>query len=256
LTLLDEIIAKTRDRVGARKRETPIDKLPGRQTEFRSLIDAIERSRGPPVIAEVKPRSPSAGILRRDLDVSAQAKAYEASGAVGISVLTEPEYFGGNLENLIKVRQNVSLPVLQKDFIIDDYQILESSSYGADAVLLIVSCLEDKLSDFTDLVEDIGLEALVECHSITEVEKAVTVGATLIGVNNRNFDTMKINLNLTKELAKYVPQDRILVSESGINTPDDVRFLIDSGAKAVLIGTVLMKAENVEQKLMELTGVQ
>jgi indole-3-glycerol phosphate synthase len=255
LTLLDEIIVKTRNRIETRRREIPIDKLPGRQTEFRSLIDAIERCRGPPVIAEVKPRSPSAGILRRNLDVSAQAKAYEAGGAVGISVLTEPDYFGGNLENLTNVRQSVTLPVLQKDFIIDDYQILESMAHDADAVLLIVSCLGDRLPDFIDLVEDIGLEALVECHSRTEVEKAVTAGATLIGVNNRNLDTMKINLNLTKELAKYVPQDRILVSESGINIPDDVRFLLGSGAKAVLIGTVLMKAENVEKKLMELRGM-
>jgi indole-3-glycerol phosphate synthase len=255
LTLLDEIIAKTRNRVEARKLEVPIDKLPGRQTEFRSLIDAIERCRGPPVIAEVKPRSPSAGILRQNLDIIAQAKSYEAGGAVGISVLTEPDYFGGNLENLIKVRQNVTLPVLRKDFIIDDYQILESMAYDADAVLLIVSCLGDRLPDFVDLVEDIGTEALVECHSMIEVEKAVTTGATLIGVNNRDLDTMKIDLNLTKELAKYVPQDRILVSESGINTPDDVRFLLDSGAKAVLIGAALMKAENVEQKLMELQGV-
>lgn len=256
MRLLDEIIAKTRNRVEARKREISLDKLPGRQTEFRSLIDAIERCRGPPVIAELKPRSPSAGILRQNLDVIAQAKSYEAGGAVGISVLTEPEYFGGNLENFIKVRQNVTLPVLRKDFIIDDYQILESMAYNADAVLLIVSCLGDRLPDFVDLVEDIGLEALVECHSRPEVEKAVTAGATLIGVNNRNLDTMEINLNLTKELAKYVLEDRILVSESGINTWDDVRFLLDSGAKAVLIGTALMKAENVEQKLMELRGVQ
>jgi len=255
LTLLEEIITKTLNRVEARKKEIPIDKLPVRQTEFRSLIYAVEGLHGPSVIAELKPKSPFAGILRQNLDVSAQAKAYEAGGAVGISVLTEPDYFGGNLENLTTVRQNVTLPVLRKDFIIDDYQILESSSYDADAVLLIVSCLGERLPDFVDLVEDIGMEALVECHSRTEVEKAVAAGATLIGVNNRDLDTMKIDLNLTKELAKYVPEDRILVSESGINTPDDVRFLLDSGAKAVLIGTVLMKAGNVEQKLMELRGV-
>jgi indole-3-glycerol phosphate synthase len=255
LRILDEIIADTRNRVEARKRELPIDRLPRRQTEFRSLIDAIERCRGPPVIAEVKPRSPSSGILRQNIDVGAQAKAYEAGGAVGVSVLTEPNYFGGNLENLTAVRKKVALPVLRKDFIIDDYQILESMASDADAMLLIVSCLGDRLPDFVDLVEDIGMEALVECHSKPEVEKAITAGATLIGINNRNLDTMKINLNLTKELAKYVPRDRILVSESGISTPDDVRFLLNSGAKAVLIGEVLMKAENVQQKLIELRGV-
>jgi indole-3-glycerol phosphate synthase len=253
--LLDEIIAKTRKRVETRKREIPIDKLPVRRTEFRSLIDAIERCRGTPVIAEIKPRSPSAGILKLNIDVIVQAKAYEAGGAVGISVLTEPDYFGGNLENLTNAREKVALPVLRKDFIIDDYQILESMSYDADAVLLIVSCLGDRLPDLVDLVEDIGMEALVECHSKPEVEKAVTAGATLIGVNNRNLGTMKIDLNLTKELSGYIPDDRILMSESGINTVDDVRFLLNSGAKAVLIGTVLMKAENAEQKLMELRGL-
>lgn len=255
MKLLEEIVTKTRKRVEARKREIPVDKLPSRQTEFRSLIEAIKRCRGPPVIAEIKPKSPSKGILKQELDVTAQAKAYEAGGAVGISVLTEPDYFGGNLENLAKVRQNIRLPVLRKDFIIDNYQIHESAAYGADAVLLIVSCLGGRLPDFIELAENIDLEALVECHSRSEVEKAVDAGATLIGINNRDLRTMKVDLKITRELAKYVPKDRILVSESGINTPDDVRFLLGSGAKAVLVGTVLMKAENVEQKLMELRVV-
>ena len=255
MTLLDEIIAKTQKRVEARKREVPIDKLPSRPSRVRSLSGAIKRCRGPPVIAEVKPRSPSGGILRQGLDVGAQAKAYEAGGAVGISVLTEPEYFGGDLEALIEVRQNVRLPVLRKDFIVDIYQVHESAAYGADAVLLIASCLRNMLPEFLGVANDLDLEALVECHSRTEVEKAVAAGAILIGINNRNLSTLKIDLKITKELAKYVPKDRILVSESGIKTPDDVRFLLDSGAKAVLVGTALMKAEDVKQKLMELRAV-
>jgi indole-3-glycerol phosphate synthase len=204
------------------------------------------------VIAEIKPKSPSVGVLRNELNVEAQAKAYEAGGAVGVSVLTEPNYFGGDIENLIKAKQSVRLPVLRKDFIVDDYQIHESFAYGADAVLLIVSCLGDELRDFLGFAKDVNLEALVECRSRSEVEKAVDAGATLIGINNRDMNTMKIDLNLTRELAKYVPKDRILVSESGIRTPEDVRFLLRSGARAVLIGMVLMKAEDVEQKLMEL----
>jgi len=255
LTLLDEIIAKTRKRVEARKREVPVDELPSRPTGVRSLSGAIKRCHGPPVIAEVKPISPSEGILRKGLDVGAQAMAYEAGGAVGISVLTEPEYFGGDLEDIIRIRQNVRLPVLRKDFIVDSYQVHESAAYGADAVLLITSCLGDMLPKFLGVANDLTLEALVECHSRSEVEKAVAAGATLIGINNRNLDTLKIDLKITKELAKYVPKDRILVSESGIKTSDDVRFLLDSGAKAVLVGTVLMKAEDVKQKLMELRAV-
>jgi indole-3-glycerol phosphate synthase len=252
---LDEIIAKTRRRVEARKRDVPVDKLPGRPTDVRSLSDAIKRCRGAPVIAEVKPKSPSTGILRRELDVVAQAKAYESGGAVGISVLTEPDYFGGNLGSLVMVRRNVGLPVLQKDFIIDDYQIHESAAYGADAVLLITSCLGDMLPEFLGVADDLSLEALVECHSKSEVERAVDAGATLIGVNNRDLNTLKIDLKITKELAKYVPKDRILVSESGINTANDVRFLLDAGARAVLVGTVLMRAEDAKQKLMELRAV-
>lgn len=255
MTLLDEIVAKTQKRVEIRKREAPVDKLPSRQTEVRSLSDAINRCRGLPIIAEIKPKSPSAGILKDGLDVGAQAKAYEAGGAVGISVLTEPDYFGGNVKNLTEARQNVGLPVLQKDFIVDNYQIRESAAYGADAVLLIVSCLGNGLSDFLGSVKDHSLEALVECHSKSEVEKAVAAGATLIGINNRDLKTLKIDLNITKELAKHVPKDRILVSESGINTADDVRFLLGAGAKAVLVGTALMKAGDVKQKLMELRAV-
>jgi len=255
LTLLDEIVTKTRKRVETRKREVPVDKLPSRPTEVRSLSDAINRCCGPPVIAEIKPKSPSAGVLGQGLDVGARAIAYEAGGAVGISVLTEPDYFGGDLENLTNARQNVRLPVLRKDFIVDNYQIHESATYGADAVLLIVSCLGDGLLDFLGSVKDLALEALVECHSKSEVEMAVAAGATLIGVNNRDLKTMKIDLNITKELAKYVPNDRILVSESGINTADDVRFLLGAGAQAVLVGTALMKAEDVKQKLMELRVV-
>jgi indole-3-glycerol phosphate synthase len=255
LTILDEIVAKTRKRVEARKREVPADKLPSRPTEVRSLSDAIKRCRGPPIIAEIKPRSPSAGVLKEGLDVGAQAKAYEAGGAVGVSVLTEPDYFSGNIENLTEARQNVGLPVLRKDFIVDDYQIRESAAYGADAVLLIVSCLGDRLPDFIGFAKDHSLEALVECHSRSDVEKAIASDATLIGINNRDLKTLKIDLNITKELAKHVPEDRILVSESGINTADDVKFLLGAGAKAVLVGTVLMKAGDVKQKLMELRTV-
>jgi indole-3-glycerol phosphate synthase len=252
LTLLDEITSEVRKAVEIKKREMPIDKLPSRSTEFRSLSDAIEECQGVPVIAEIKPRSPSAGILKPDLNVGALAKVYESGGAVGISVLTEPKYFGGSLQNLVKVKESVELPILRKDFIIDEYQVHESVAYGADSLLLIVSCLGDELHKFLSLANNLGLEAVVECHSEPEIEKAVEAGAKLIGINNRDLKTLKIDLNITKKLAKYVPKDRILISESGIKGPEDVKFLLDAGAKAVLVGTLLMKASNPGQKLAEL----
>ena len=252
MTLLDEITSEVRRRVEERKRKVPIDKLPSRSTEFRSLADAIERCPKVPVIAEIKPKSPYAGVLKLDPDVVALAKAYETGGAVCISVLTEPKYFGGSLRNLIEVKENVGLPTLRKDFIIDEYQIHESAAYGADSMLLIVACLGDELPKFLSLARELGLEALVECHSKPEVEKAVGAGAELIGINNRDLRTHRVELKTTQELAKYVPKDRILISESGIGGPEDVRFLLDAGARAVLVGTVLMRASKPEQELAKL----
>ncbi len=252
MTFLDEITSEVRKVVDKRKREVPIDKLPSRSAEFRSLADAIEKCQTVPVIAEIKPKSPSAGVLKLDLDIAALAKAYDDGGAAGVSVLTEAKYFGGSLQNLITAKENARLPVLRKDFIVDEYQVYESAAYGADSLLLIVSCLGDELPRFLALANDLGLEAVVECHSRSEVEKAVEAGAKLIGINNRNLKTLEIDLNITKELAKYVPDDRILISESGIRGPEDVRFLLDAGAKAVLVGTALMKASNPSQKLAEL----
>ena len=230
----------------------PIDKLPSRSTGFRSLTDAIERCSKVPVIAEIKPKSPYAGVLKPDLDVVALAKAYEAGGAVGISVLTEPRYFGGSLQNLIEARKSTQLPILRKDFIVDPYQIHESAAYGADSLLLIAACLGDELPKFLSLTRDLGLEALVECHSKPEIEIAVKAAAKLIGINNRDLRTLQVDLKTTGELAKYVPDDRIPISESGIGGPKDIRFLLDAGAKAFLVGTALMRAKNPEQKLAEL----
>lgn len=255
MTLLDEIVAEVRKQVERRKRKTPADRLPSRSTERRSLVDAIRGSEGVPIIAEIKRKSPSIGVLRKNLDVITLAKAFESGGAVGVSVLTEPSYFGGSLEDMIKARESVGLPVLRKDFIIDEYQVYESAAYGADSMLLIASCLGDELEDFLPLTAELGLEALVECHSEREIGKAVEAGAEMIGINNRNLRTLEVDLNITKELAKHVPDDKILVSESGIKSPEDVRFLLNAGASAVLVGTALMKAQDPKRKLMELRTV-
>lgn len=253
MTLVGEILVETGKMVEERKREVPLYKLPKRTSEPMSLARAIKRCPHVPVIAEVKPKSPYAGVLRLHPDVPALARAYEVGGAVAISVLTEPKYFGGSLEALVVAKESVGLPVLRKDFIIDEYQIHESLAFGADALLLIVSCIGEKLSELLSLAEDLGLEALVECHSKSEVERAVEAGAELIGLNNRDLKTLRVDLEVTKKLAKYVPPDRIVVSESGIGGAEDVEFLLRSGAKAVLVGTALMRASKPERKLAELT---
>ncbi|MDD2665535.1 MAG: indole-3-glycerol phosphate synthase TrpC [Methanocellales archaeon] len=241
--MIDEIISDVRKEVEVRKREVPVNDLPARKSGMRSLSEAILRSRFIPIIAEIKPRSPSEGLLRKPLDVRALAKDYEAGGAVAISVLTEPKYFGGSLDSLVEVKSEVDLPVLRKDFIVDEYQIHESAAYGADSILLISSCAGDKLSDFLALTKDLGLEAIVECRSAQDVKLAVDAGAKIIGVNNRDLHTLKIDLGVTKRLAGYVPSDTILISESGIRTAEDIRFLMGAGANAVLIGTVLMRSK-------------
>ncbi len=241
--MIDEIISDVRKGVEIRKRELPVNDLPARKNRFRGLSEAIGHSKFVPIIAEIKPKSPSEGILRQHLDVTALAKEYEAGGAVAISVLTEPKYFGGNLDSLVEVKAEVDLPVLRKDFILDEYQIHESAAYGADSILLISSCVRNKLSDFLALSKDLGLEAIVECRNAQDVKHAVDAGAKIIGVNNRDLHTLRVDLDVTKQLAGCVPRDTILISESGIKTAEDVRFLIGAGANAVLIGTVLMRSK-------------
>ncbi|MDD2778362.1 MAG: indole-3-glycerol phosphate synthase TrpC [Methanocellales archaeon] len=249
--MIDEIISDVRKEVEIRKREVPVNDLPARKNRMRSLSEAIRNSKFFPIIAEIKPRSPSEGILRRHLNVTALAKEYGAGGAVAISVLTEPKYFGGNLDSLVEVKSEVDLPVLRKDFIVDEYQIHESAAYGADSILLIPSCVGNKLSDFLALAKDLSLEAIVECRNAQDVKLAVDAGAKIIGVNNRDLHTLRVDLGVTKQLAGYVPSDTILISESGIKTAEDIRFLMEAGANAVLIGTVLMRSKGPREMLQE-----
>ncbi len=249
--MIDEIISDVRKEVEIRKREVPVNDLPARKHGFLSLSEAIRNSQFVPIIAEIKPRSPSEGVLRQHLDVTALAKEYRAGGAIAISVLTEPKYFGGNLDNLVKVKEEVNLPVLRKDFILDEYQIHESAAYGADSILLISSCVGNKLSDFLALAKDVGLEAIVECRNARDIKLAVDAGAKIIGINNRDLRTLRVDLGVTKRLAGYVPSDTILISESGIKTAEDIRFLIEAGAKAALIGTVLMHSKAPREMLQK-----
>jgi indole-3-glycerol phosphate synthase len=233
---IEELVRSTRRAVERRKR----DPLPERKSTMRSLSAAIRRV-DKAIIAEIKPRSPSAGDLLGARDAFAIARDYEDGGAVAISVLVAPA-FGGAVETVSGVKGAVTIPVLYKDFIIDDFQIWEGFSYGADAVLLIegISPVERLMS----LVDDLGMEAIVECHTAEDIERAIAVGAELLGINNRDLKTLTVDLETTAQLAESVPGSKLLISESGVKTPSDASYLFDCGADALLIGTALMEASN------------
>lgn len=234
--LIDRIIEDTKLGVKRRKKV----KIPERKGGILRLSSAIKR-KDKAIIAEIKPRSPKDGDLIGNREVLSLAGEYEEGGATALSVLTSP-HFGGNVENVSEVKRSVSVPVLYKDFVVDEYQVWESFGYGADALLLIESI--SPVEQLLDVVDDLGLEAVVECHSREELENAVNAGAKLIGINNRNLRTFTVDLETTAKLAEYVPEDRIMISESGVKTPADARYLFECGADALLIGTALMRSPN------------
>jgi len=213
------------------------------------------------LIAEVKKASPSAGVICADFDPVRIAQEYEAAGASCLSVLTDERFFQGSLSYLRQIRQRVGLPLLRKDFVIDERQILEAIEWGADAVLLIVSILSDAaLKKFHALTTDAGLGALVEVHDEGELDRALAAGAQIIGVNNRDLKTFKVDLATTEHLAEKLrhsrqSQGKVLVAESGIHTRADVERLARCGARAILVGESLMKHGNISAKATELLGV-
>ena len=268
MNILDTIVAQKKVEVG---------RLPVRKITAELLQDAI-RQHGPrrnflacvqrprsgdvALIAEVKKASPSAGVICKDFDPVRIAREYEAAGASCLSVLTDEKFFQGSLANLKQIRESVKLPLLRKDFIIDERQILEAIEWGADAILLIVAILEDRqLADYQALASAGGLAALVEVHDEAELERALATGARLIGVNNRNLKTFEVDLGTTERLAAKVRHDvpgtdRFLVAESGIHSRADVDRLRGCGACAILVGESLMRGGNIALKARELLGVQ
>jgi indole-3-glycerol phosphate synthase len=217
----------------------------------------LRRGHGEPVrvIAEFKRASPSKGPIRPDAEPEEIVRQYEEGGASAISVLTDEKYFDGRLSFLPRVRATVSLPILRKDFVIDPYQVVEARANGADAVLLIAAALEDtRLRDLYQCVREQGMRALVEVHDVAEAERAVEMGAEIIGVNHRNLATFEVDLSLTGRLAGIFSGDIILVGESGIRGPADVEKLGEDGAHAVLVGESLMRAESPGKALKQLRG--
>lgn len=217
---------------------------------------ALKKEDGIAIIAEVKKASPSAGVIREDFDPGRIAKEYLKSDVQAISVLTEQDFFLGDDSHLAKVRQNVPIPVLRKDFIIDIWQVYQSRCLGADAILLIVALLDDELLKKMLIVAGIlGMQCLVEVHDESELERAMAAGARIIGINNRDLKTFRVDLATTARLIVNIPNDRIVVSESGIKTAEDIKFVRQAGANAVLIGESLMRADCAADRIRELKTV-
>ncbi|WP_321505387.1 indole-3-glycerol phosphate synthase TrpC [uncultured Methanoregula sp.] len=246
--ILDEIVLRTRKRVACLPATFPESPLRQRV----SLAGAIRSRNGKnAVIAEIKCASPSGGVIRRNVDMAMMAGVLKEGGCTALSVLTEPYFFGGTGQDIARVKSAVSLPVLRKDFIIDERQIAESRALGADAVLLIVAVLGGRLSEFVSLAREYGLEPLVETHTGDEITAALATEAELIGINNRNLATMSIDRSTTRLLSGQVRDDgRLVVCESGMRSADDVREL-KSYCDAFLIGSSIMASAYPRKKLEE-----
>jgi indole-3-glycerol phosphate synthase len=255
--LLETIVAATRRIVEVRQATEPIAALAERAHAVTShrgrFYDALAGTNRLNVIAECKRRSPSKGVLRAEYDPVAIATAYEEAGAAAISVLTEPTFFDGSLEHLTAVRAAVEVPLLRKDFVVSEYQLLEAKVAGADAVLLIVSALRPaELKVLHDHARRHGLDVLVEVHDARELDIAIDVGARIIGVNNRNLRTLEVDVHASDELIARMPGEVIAVSESGLRTSDDLVRLRNLGYRAFLIGERFMTAADPGAELTEL----
>lgn len=255
MNVLDRIVADTRDEVRRRQREVPLSALEqavAARGDERPFSEALTRP-GVSIIAEHKRRSPSAGTIREGITVPELVCAYERGGAAALSILTEPHHFGGSLEDLREARAATALPILRKDFVVDPYQLYEAAAAGADAVLLIVAALEQ--GDLRTLHEEaraIDLDVLVEVHDEPELDRALEVEAEVIGINNRDLTDFSVDLERTFELLADVPAGKTVVSESGIGTRDQIEELERVGIDAVLIGELLMRAPDPEERLREL----
>ncbi|SJZ32122.1 indole-3-glycerol phosphate synthase TrpC [Selenihalanaerobacter shriftii] len=254
---LKKIVANTREELNKRREIIGLAELKGRLRPHNDIIDFKEALVAPEVglIAEIKQASPSKGLIKEAFNPIEIATVYSQQGAAAISVLTDEKFFQGSLDYLQAVRKVTELPLLRKDFIIDPYQVYEAQVFGADAILLIVNILtENKLRELLDLAKRLGLASLVEVHTAKELETATRVGAEIIGINNRNLKNFTTDIKQTLKLKELVPQDRILISESGISNREDIERLITAGIDGVLVGESLMRSDNLEEKVCSLLG--
>lgn len=253
---LNEIVNHKRKEINRLKVSGPPDVTQNGARPVRNLRAALSKAHRINLIAEIKFTSPSAGMIRKADDPIHIARTYEQAGAAAISLLTDRTYFGGDIRHLPRLKQHVSIPILRKDFILEEIQVEESRLLGADAVLLIARILsEERLTKLLSACAKYRLWALTEVHDMADLQKAVTSGAQIIGINNRNLDTFEVNLETTLKLAPHLPPGCIRVSESGIHTKKDVEILKTAGIHAVLVGTALMKSEWMGNKAKELASV-
>jgi indole-3-glycerol phosphate synthase len=257
--ILDEILAHKCREIAEAKERVPLSELRKRASSRTagSFANAIEAEGGIKLIAEIKKASPSKGVLLADFDPAKLARTYAENGAAALSVLTDSQFFQGDSAHLRVAKQVSRLPVLRKEFIIDEYQLWESLAMGADAVLLIVAALgETQLRDFLQISSELGLDALVEVHDAAQLDAALRAEASIIGINNRDLHTFHTDLRATLELAPRIPDDVVLVSESGIKTAGDVNQLKEAGVDAILVGEALETSPDIAAKMRELLGGQ
>ena len=259
--ILKKILATKEIEVAASKAAVSLDQLQAlaeAQPEPRDFVGSIYKkvvANKPAVIAEIKKASPSKGIIREDFNPAQIARSYEKGGAACLSVLTDAEYFQGSAEYLRQARAACKLPVLRKDFMIDPYQIFEARAMGADCVLLIVAALELKQMQALELLaNELGMAVLVEVHDADELELALQLDTPLIGINNRNLRTFEVSLQTTLDLLKVLPEDRFVVTESGIFTPEDVKIMRDNDVQAFLVGEAFMRQPDPGAELARVFG--
>jgi indole-3-glycerol phosphate synthase len=256
--VLKDIVAKKKEKILLAKQTISEEALKAKIADLpktRPFLEAISKPKQICLIAEMKKQSPSRGVIRQDFNHLDIARIYQEAGVQAVSVLTEEDYFGGNISYINEVKNIVSCPVLRKDFILEPYQVYESRFYGADAVLLIADLLsKEKLSELMELAQSIGLSYLVEIHEEKELKKALSLKAPLIGINNRDLHTLEVDFKITEKLFPLIPREKVVVVESGIKSSQDVLFLRILGASAVLIGEAFMEAKEIGNKVEEIMG--
>ena len=247
--VLERILAAKRREVGESRQRVPLAEIEKRAAQapaargFERALRAKIAQGKPGVIAEIKRASPSKGLISADFDPARIARSYEANGAACLSVLTDREFFGGCAEDLVAARAACTLPVLRKDFMVDPYQVHEARSWGADCILLIMDAVPDpKLRDLERLARELGMDVLVECHDRAQLERALAFDTPLVGINNRDLKTFETRLETTLSLLDMIPADRLLVTESGIGSPEDVARLKSAKVSAYLVGSAFMSA--------------
>ncbi|AMP90459.1 indole-3-glycerol phosphate synthase TrpC [Legionella pneumophila] len=253
-SILERIAQHKLEEIAVAKKNKPLHVLSKqRPGEIRDFTTALKSNASPAIIAEIKKASPSKGLIRKDFNVAEIAKTYTQHGARCLSVLTDIEFFQGHPDYLALAKSKSTLPVLRKDFIIDSYQIYESLVLGADCILLIVALLDDvQLMDFCQLAQELKMSVLVESHTQDELERALRLPTPLIGINNRSLHTFKTDIQLSIQLKQLAPKDKIIITESGINTREDIKLMQSHGINAFLIGESLMRADNIGKALQEL----